>query len=77
VVPLLADISDMEAATDVKEMLEALNSKSIPVLALFPADRPGEVLILRDLISKGQVLDALQAAGPSKPESLATGTAMN
>jgi thiol:disulfide interchange protein len=66
VVPLLADFSDVDEATDVKAMLEALNSNSIPVLALFPADKPGEALILRDLITQGQVIAALKEAGPSK-----------
>ena len=67
VVPLLADWT--EESEEIKTMLESLRSKSIPVLAIFPASTPGEAdrepIILRDLISESQVLEALDAAGPS------------
>jgi len=68
VVPLLADWTD--GSPEIKAMLESLQSKSIPVLAIFPAPRPGksapEPIILRDLITESQVLTAIKAAGPSR-----------
>ena len=67
VVPLLADWTT--GSPEIKEALTSLNSRSIPVLAIFPADKPNEPIILRDLISKQQILDALKEAGPSKQET--------
>ena len=68
VVPLLADWT--EESSEIKSMLESLQSKSIPVLAIFPAAKPGqpapEPIILRDLITESQVLAAIQSAGPSQ-----------
>src|SRR5262249_44379380 len=64
VVPLLADWTD--GSQEIKDSLAALNSNSIPVVAIFPADRPDEAIVLRDLTSKSQLLDALKRAGPSQ-----------
>jgi len=69
VVPLLADWT--EESPEIKSMLETLQSRSIPVLAVFPAGGPDEPIrapiILRDLITESQVLKALEQAGPSRP----------
>jgi len=67
VVPLLADWT--KGSQEIKDMLASLESKSIPLLAIFPADRPNEPIILRDLITKQQLLDAIKQAGPSKQSS--------
>jgi len=68
VVPLLADWTD--GSPEIKRMLESLQSKSIPVLAIFPAatngGEPPEPIVLRDLITESQVLAAIQQAGPSR-----------
>ena len=68
VVPLLADWTD--GSPEIKLMLESLQSKSIPVLAVFPAarsgDRPPQPIVLRDLITETQVLTAIREAGPSR-----------
>jgi len=64
VVPLLADWTDRSET--IKSKLADLGSKSIPLLAIYPADRPHEPIILRDLITQRQVLEALEQAGPSK-----------
>jgi suppressor for copper-sensitivity B len=68
IVPLLADWTD--GSPEIKLMLESLQSKSIPVLAVFPATRPGdrppEPIVLRDLITETQVLSAIREAGPSR-----------
>jgi suppressor for copper-sensitivity B len=69
VVPVLADWTD--GSNEIKAALEALQSRSIPVLAIYPAATPGgecpDPIVLRDLITEAQVLEALQKAGPSKP----------
>ena len=67
VVPVLADWTD--GSLEIKQMLEALGSKSIPVLAIFPAGTAGslpEPIVLRDLITESQVLEAIERAGPSR-----------
>ncbi len=68
VVPLLADWTD--GSPEIKLMLESLQSKSIPVLAIFPparsGDQPPEPIVLRDLITETQVLTAIREAGPSR-----------
>ncbi len=70
VVPLLADYSDM--SEEIKGMIEALDSRSIPVLAVFPAGDPTRPIVLRDLVTKGQVVEALEQAGPSKAGGMGT-----
>jgi thiol:disulfide interchange protein len=67
VVPVLADWTD--GSEEIREVLEGLGSRSIPVLAIYPGSKPGEPLrepiILRDLLTESQVIAALEAAGPS------------
>ena len=67
VVPMLADWTD--GSEEIRAALEALGSRSIPLLAIYPAAKPGEAapapIILRDLLTEGQVLAALEQAGPS------------
>src|SRR5581483_883154 len=63
VVPMLADWT--EYSPEIKAKLEELNSRSIPLLAIYPAGKPDEVIVLRDALLESQVLAALQEAGPS------------
>lgn len=58
--PLLADWTDKN--DEIKATLASLGSRSIPLLAIYPAgsDRP---IILRDLISEDDLLTALAQAG--------------
>jgi suppressor for copper-sensitivity B len=67
VVVLKADKT--EESPEIDELLHKLGYKTIPVLAAFPADRPGEVLVLTDLVSRGQVVNLLNRAGPSRDVS--------
>ena len=71
VVPVLADWTD--GSPEIKAALEGLQSRSIPVLAIYPAAQPGEKplepIVLRDLITESQVLEALEKAGPSLLEA--------
>lgn len=64
IVPMLADWTD--ESEEIGQQLARLESKSIPLLAIYPGGKPGEVLILRDVISEAQLLEALQKAGPSR-----------
>lgn len=60
VTPLLADWTDKN--DEIKATLESLGSRSIPLLAIYPAGA-SEPIILRDLISEEQLLAALAEAG--------------
>lgn len=64
VVAVVADWSDKNET--IKAKLAELNSRSIPVLAIYPAGKPDEVIILRDIVTARNVVDALEKAGPSK-----------
>lgn len=64
VVPLLADWTDKNDS--IKQALAELNSISIPLMAIYPADPNADVLVLRDLLTQGDVLEALEQAGPSR-----------
>ncbi len=50
---------------EVTQKLEELNSKSIPMLAIYPGNRPDDPIILRDIVTQSTVLSALRSAGPS------------
>ncbi len=63
VVTLLADWTD--ESDEIKQSLAELNSKSIPLLAIYPAGKPEEVIVLRDVITQSQLVEALEKAGPS------------
>ena len=57
---------------EITAKLEELNSNSIPVLAIYPAGKPNQPIVLRDLLSQNTVLEALKKAGPSRdPKSVA------
>jgi thiol:disulfide interchange protein len=72
VVTLLADWSDESEM--IKNALLELNSQSIPLMAIYPADPSRDVMVLPDVLTKQKVLDALTDAGPSlKAETAAAG----
>ena len=51
----------------IKKALNDLGSNSIPLFVVYPAGGSDkDVIVLRDLVSEGQVLEALDKAGPSK-----------
>jgi thiol:disulfide interchange protein len=60
VVTLLADWTDRSVM--IKNALRELNSQSIPLLAIYPADASKQPIVLPDLLTKKQVLAALAAA---------------
>jgi len=63
VVPMLADWTDRNDT--IKAALLELGSGSIPLLAIYPADKSREVILLPDLLTQQKVLNALDEAGPS------------
>ncbi len=68
VIAIKADLSEPSAET--KHLLNVqLQSKSIPVLAIYPANAPDNPIILRDVVTKDAVIEALKKAGPSKPSA--------
>lgn len=67
VVPMLADWTDR--SPEIKRSLAELNSNSIPVLAIYPADNPEQPIVLKDLLKEKQVIEAIRTAGPSKGAS--------
>lgn len=67
-VAMVADWSDRDNP-EIKQKLSELQSRSIPVLAIYPGTNPNEPIILRDLVSQQSVLNALKEAGPSRPGS--------
>ncbi len=70
---LKADWTDEDET--IEHALAELRSRSIPLLAIYPAGRPDEVLVLRDTVTKTQVLQALAVAGATKsnPEQVPVG----
>jgi thiol:disulfide interchange protein len=63
-----------EPNPELEAKLTELNSQSIPVLAIYPAGRPQDVIILRDLVSVKEVVEALEKAGPSESATKAKAT---
>lgn len=62
-VALYADWTDRNP--EIKAKLEELNSRSIPLLAIYPGDQPNQPIVLRDLVSQSDVVQALHQAGGS------------
>lgn len=67
IVPLRADWTN--PSDDIEKLLVPLRSSSIPLYAVFSHKDPARPLVLRDLISTQNVLDALEQAGPSEAAS--------
>ncbi|WP_143543908.1 protein-disulfide reductase DsbD family protein [Rhodopirellula sp. MGV] len=63
-VAMLADLTDQPEDL-VRKLETELGSKSIPMLAIYPGKSPEKPIILRDLVTQGMVLSALESAGPS------------
>ncbi|MEO1618417.1 MAG: thioredoxin family protein, partial [Planctomycetota bacterium] len=72
-VAMLADWTDQNE--EIESKLKELNSKAIPVLAIYPGKTPEKPIILRDLVSQSTVLSALEKAGPSQESAEPTATA--
>jgi suppressor for copper-sensitivity B len=65
--PMVADWSDY--GPEIKTALVNLTaSDSLPVLVVFPAGRPDQPIILRDLLSRRQVVEALEQASRTRKD---------
>jgi thiol:disulfide interchange protein len=51
---------------EVESELKRLGRQQIPVIAVYPAGNPNEVIVLDGLVWKFQVLNAIRQGGPSK-----------
>jgi thiol:disulfide interchange protein len=71
VVALLADWT--KGDPEISKMLESLGSKQVPVLAIFPAGRPRDRIVLMGGYTKATLLDKLDEAGPSQDPAVETG----
>lgn len=67
VIPMVADMT--RYPPDIKQKLQELNSNSIPVLAIYPPRETEKPIVMPDILTESQVLDALTKAGPSKTEA--------
>lgn len=72
VAPLLADWTDQNDT--IRDTLNGLGSKSIPLLAIYPPDASRPVIVLRDVVTENQVMAALEQAGPSRNAARPRGT---
>lgn len=64
VTTLLADWTSV--SEEIAKMLEVLGGKQIPLLAIFPAGRPNEPIVLRGGYTQATLLKAIDEAGPSQ-----------
>lgn len=76
VVTLLADWTDTSTdsinANEIRRKVHELESNSIPLLAIYPADRTARPIVLRDMITQRQLLQALERAVPVQSAKVAT-----
>lgn len=66
---IVAMVADMTSwPDDEKQLLQALigTQGQIPVLAIFPAGRPNEPIVLNEMYTRGQLFEELDRAGPSQ-----------
>jgi thiol:disulfide interchange protein len=74
IVPMVADMTNYPP--NVQAKLNELNSISIPVVAIYSGFDPDNPIILRDLMTESDILNALQTAG-NKKKSQTRSTAVN
>ena len=66
-VAMYADWTDPDEK--IKQKLSELDSRSIPLLVIYPGDRSKDPIIMRDLVTQQAVVDALRRAGASVSSS--------
>ncbi|WP_158545231.1 thioredoxin family protein [Bremerella cremea] len=60
--PVLVDWTTNDSNDPVQQFINKLGFNSIPLLAIFPGGRPGEVYVLSDLLDETTVIDSLNTA---------------
>jgi thiol:disulfide interchange protein len=70
VVPIRADhtLTDPEIEAD----LERFNRAGVPMYVIIPAQRPGDAILLNEILTKGAIIEGLEKAGPSVGVGMAT-----
>jgi thiol:disulfide interchange protein len=71
VVALQADWTNGDP--EISQKLESLGGKQVPVVAIFPAGRAQQPIVLSGFYTKGTLLEKLQDAGPSATASVPRG----
>ncbi len=72
---IVADMSNNETSQPVKTDLSRADRKTIPVNLIYPSNYPQEpAILLEDLISPGEALEALRRAEASSKKMLAPPT---
>jgi thiol:disulfide interchange protein DsbD len=67
IVPMVADLTEYPA--EEQSLLKRLGASTIPFLAIFPAGRPNEPIVLPDLYTRGTLFEKLkEASGSSKAQ---------
>jgi thiol:disulfide interchange protein DsbD len=64
IVPLKADWTNRNP--DITKLLGKFGRSGVPLYVVFPAGRPGEPIVLPEVITAGMVIEALDAAGPAQ-----------
>lgn len=77
IVPMLVDWTNTthDNSPRVQKFINKLGSNSIPLLAIFPGGKAGEVYVLSDLLTESKVIESLNAA-QQESSSLPKQTAM-
>lgn len=60
ILPLVVDLTSRQPVGE--SLLHHLGSRSVPFLAIFPAKDPNRPIVLRDVLSRKQVVDVLEGA---------------
>ena len=53
---------------EITEILQKHGRAGVPFYAVYPAGKPGEAIVLPEVINKRLVLDSLEQAGPSRAD---------
>jgi thiol:disulfide interchange protein len=65
IVPMEADWT--EPSPEVDAVLKSLQTKSIPIIAIYPAAENADPIVLHDVITEDQVLAALREVNGNRP----------
>lgn len=69
IVPMVADLTEYPA--EEQELLNRLGAKTIPFMAIFPAGRPNEPIVLPDVYTRGTLFEKLEQANAGSTSRVA------
>lgn len=70
IVAMVADLTEYPA--EEQALLNSLGAKTIPFMAIFPAGRPNEPIVLPDVYTQGTLFEKLEQAGASSTSRVAS-----